>query len=84
MNPGSEPWVAVGASLTDSMGERVDLAAFQPVPIAPNQDGNVVVGTEREPGQLTCPCAVKLWDAPGKRVVTLGNITFPDGPKPKR
>jgi hypothetical protein len=60
------------------------LGAFQPAPILTSSEGNIVLGTEREPGQLACPCTVKLWDDPGKRVVTLGNITFPDGPKPGR
>lgn len=84
LNAGDEPWTTGGAALLDSSGEQVSLAAFQPAPILTSSEGNIVLGTEREPGQLTCPCAVKLWDAPGKRVVTLGNIVFPDGPKPKR
>ena len=71
----------MGASLADSTGERVELSTFQPMPILAGNVGNVVVGTEREPGPLACPCTVKLWDAPGTRVVTLGNITFPDGPE---
>ena len=84
LNPGDGPWTTGGASLLDSTGEQVGLAAFQSSPIVSGTEGNVVVGTEREPGQLSCPCTVKLWDSPGTRVVTLGNITFPDAPKPKR
>lgn len=39
-----------------------------------------MVGTERRPGPLSRPCTFKLWDATETRVVTLGNITFPEGP----
>lgn len=84
LNPGDGPWTTGGASLLDSTGEQVGLAAFQSAPIVAGTEGNVVLGTEREPGKLACPCTVKLWDSPGTRVVTLGNIIFPDAPKPKR
>jgi hypothetical protein len=82
-NPSAEPWTTAGAALTDSTGEQVDLSAFQRAPIVPGAAGNVVVGTEREPGQLACPCTLKLWEASGSRVVTLGNIRFPEVPKPQ-
>ncbi len=39
--------------------------------------GSVVVGAEREAGQLACPCILKLWESQGLRTVTLGNFTFP-------
>lgn len=80
-NPGTEPWKAAGALLVSSTGEAVELTAWQDSAIPPRGTGHVVVGTNRELGQLTCPCIIKLWDAPGARVVTLGNITFPYGPK---
>ncbi|PTL75768.1 hypothetical protein DAT35_52910 [Vitiosangium sp. GDMCC 1.1324] len=44
---------------------------------APRDPGFAVVGAEREPGQLACPCTLKLWEAQGPRTVTLGNVTFP-------
>ena len=83
-NPGAEPWTVAGAALVDSVGEHVELATWQAAPILPASDGDVVVGTEREPGQLACPCALKLWEAPGSRVVTLGGVTFPEAPKSGR
>jgi hypothetical protein len=63
---------------------QVDLSAWQETPILAGGDGNVVVGTERKPGPLACPCTSKLWESPDARVVTLGNVTCPDGPKPGR
>lgn len=36
-----------------------------------------MVGTERAPEQLGCPCTLKLWEAHGPRTVTIGNVTFP-------
>ncbi|WP_434381561.1 DUF2381 family protein [Melittangium boletus] len=76
-NPGAEPWTVAGAVLKDSTGAEVELSTWQESAIAPGALGFVVVGTEREPGQLGCPCTLKLWEAQGPRTVTLGNITFP-------
>ena len=45
--------------------------------IAPGALVVVVVGAEREPGTLACPCTLKLWESQGPRTVTLGNVTFP-------
>ncbi|MFL5354064.1 DUF2381 family protein [Archangium sp.] len=78
LNPGAEPWTAAGAMLKDAAGAEVELSAWQASAIAPGTLGFVVVGTEREPGQLACPCNLKLWEAQGARTVTLGNVTFPD------
>ncbi|WP_395848352.1 DUF2381 family protein [Cystobacter fuscus] len=82
-NPGAEAWTVAGAVLVDSTGAQVDMAARQAAPILPAGAGTVVVGTESAPGLLSCPCTLKLWEAPGTRVVTLGNIRFPDGPTPE-
>ncbi|MFY0524910.1 DUF2381 family protein [Archangium gephyra] len=76
-NPGAEPWTAAGAVLKDATGAEVELSAWQESAIAPGATGFVVVGAEREPGQLACPCTLKLWEAQGPRTVTLGNVTFP-------
>ncbi|WNG59900.1 DUF2381 family protein [Archangium gephyra] len=54
-----------------------ELNAWQESAIAPGALGHVVVGTEREPGQLGCPCILKPWEAQGLSTVTLGNVTFP-------
>jgi uncharacterized protein (TIGR02268 family) len=79
LNPGAEPWTAAGAVLKDVRGAEVELSAWQASAIAPGALGFIVVGAEREPGQLACPCTLKLWEAQGPRTVTLGNVTFPRG-----
>ena len=79
LNPGAEPWTAAGAELKDSTGAEVELSAWQESAIAPGAMGFVVMGAGREPGQLACPCTLKLWEAQGPRTVTLGNVTFPAG-----
>ncbi|WP_375771946.1 DUF2381 family protein [Archangium gephyra] len=76
-NPGAEPWTAAGAVLKDATGAEVELSVWQESAIAPGAPGFVVMGAEREPGQLACPCTLKLWEAQGPRTVTLGNVTFP-------
>jgi uncharacterized protein (TIGR02268 family) len=76
-NVGAEPWMVAGAVLKDSTGAEVELSAWQESAIASGSLGFVVVGAEREPGQLGCPCTLKLWEAQGPRTITLGNITFP-------
>lgn len=77
LNPGPEPWTTAGAVLKDSTGSEVDLSAWQETTILPGAPGFVVVGAERVPGQLGCPCTLKLWEAQGPRTATLGNIVFP-------
>jgi uncharacterized protein (TIGR02268 family) len=76
-NPGAEPWTVAGAVLKDSTGAEVELSAWQESAIASGALGYVVLGAEREPGQLGCPCTLKLWEAQGPRTVILGNVTFP-------
>ncbi|QRK06211.1 DUF2381 family protein [Archangium violaceum] len=76
-NAGAEPWTVAGAVLKDSTGAEVELSVWQESAIAPGALGFVVVGAEREPGKLGCPCSLKLWEAQGPRTVILGNVTFP-------
>jgi uncharacterized protein (TIGR02268 family) len=77
LNPGPEPWTAAEAVLKDSTGAEVELSVWQETAILPGAIGFVVVGVEREQGQLDCPCSLKLWEAQGPRTVTLGNVKFP-------
>ncbi len=79
LNPGVEPWTATGAVLKDATGAEVELSAWQESAIAPGALGFVMMGAEGEPGQLACPCTLKLWEAQGPRTVTLGNVMFPAG-----
>ncbi|QRN99301.1 DUF2381 family protein [Archangium violaceum] len=86
LNPGTEPWTAEGAVLKDSAGASVELSVWQETAISSDTIGAIVVGAQREPGQLSCPCTLKLWEAQGTRTVTIGNVTFPAvkrNPEPK-
>lgn len=77
-NLGAEPWKVAGAALVGSAGEEVSLAAWQEAPIPPGPTkGLVVVGTERAPERLGCPCTLKLWETGELRTVTLERVTFP-------
>ena len=78
-NPGAEPWTLAGAVLKDAMGAEAELSAWQEAAITPGTRGFIVIGTDREPGQRACPCALTLWEAQGPRTVTLGNVMFPAG-----
>jgi uncharacterized protein (TIGR02268 family) len=77
LNPGAEPWAAAGAMLKDSKGAEVELSVWQETAIPSKTTGTIVMGAQREPGQLDCPCTLKLWEAQGRRTVTIGDITFP-------
>ncbi len=76
-NSGAEPWTAAGAELKDLTGVEVKLSAWQASAIAPSTLGFVLVGAEREPGHLACPCTLKLWEAQGPRTITLKNVRLP-------
>ena len=56
----------------------VALSAWQEsaIPVG-SRGGFVLVGTDKAPEQLGCPCTLKLWEGQGLRTITLGNITFP-------
>jgi uncharacterized protein (TIGR02268 family) len=77
LNPGVEPWTAAGAVLKDSTGAEVEFSSWQEAALPPGAVGFVVVGAEREAGQLACPCTLTLWEAEGPRTVTIRNVTFP-------
>ena len=77
LNPDTEPWTLAGALLKDSTGAEVKLSPWQEAAIPPGSLGFVVVGANREPQQLDCPCTLKLWEEGGPRTVTLGDVMFP-------
>jgi hypothetical protein len=63
--------------LKDSTGAAVELSVWQETAISPDTFGTIVVGAQRGPGQLDCPCTLKLWEAQRTRTVTVANVTFP-------
>ena len=46
-------------------------------PILPNQEVLLVVETELLEEEARGTFVLKLWDASGSRLVTVGNVTFP-------
>jgi|GEM_PF-3450571 len=79
-NPGTLPWTVKGAVLVGKNQEVKPLRLiWQPLPIPPNPEelGVIVVELEMTAREARGPFTLKLWDESEKRVVTLGNVTFP-------
>ncbi|ATB46012.1 DUF2381 family protein [Corallococcus macrosporus] len=74
-----QPWTAVGATLRGRANEELKvLQVWQSGPVAPGSVGpRVVVEAEAASESPQGPFTLKLWDADGRRTVTLGNVTFP-------
>jgi len=78
LNPGTRPWVAAGAVLRGANGQVLKpLPLWQPEPIAPGQQGRVVVEVLVTKEQARGTYTLTLWDADQKRTVTLGHVTSP-------
>ncbi|WP_163785078.1 DUF2381 family protein [Myxococcus vastator] len=75
----AQPWTAVGATLRGKANEELKvLQVWQSGPVAPGSDTQrVVVEAEAASESPQGPFTLKLWDADGRRTVTLGNVTFP-------
>ncbi|MFP2900330.1 DUF2381 family protein [Corallococcus sp. 4LFB] len=74
-----QPWTAVGAMLRGKANEELKvLRVWQSGPLAPDSTNQrVVVEAEAASKFPQGPFTLKLWDADGRRTVTLGNVTFP-------
>ncbi|WP_141621927.1 DUF2381 family protein [Myxococcus sp. AB036A] len=74
-----QPWTAVGATLRGKANEELKvLQVWQSGPLAPGSTNQrVVVEAEAASESPQGPFTLKLWDADGRRTVTLGNVTFP-------
>lgn len=72
-----EPWMATRATLLDPTGTEVELSSWQMAAIQPGALGIVVVGTDQHPGQVKCPCDLRLWATQGLYDVRVGALTFP-------
>lgn len=76
-NSGSEPWIAVGASLVDARGEEMQGVKFQQEDvIAPNEVRSVIVEVAITAAQARGELTLRLWDAAG-RAITIPEVTFP-------
>jgi len=77
LNGTAAPWRVAGAVLTDGSGRKLELLAWQQAPLSPGNRGVVVVGAQRAPAPLRCPCALELWEEGRARTVTLRQVAFP-------
>jgi uncharacterized protein (TIGR02268 family) len=80
VNLGTQPWALKEAALMGKGQESKPLKVSwqsSPIPPDPEERGVVVVELELTAGEARGPFTLKLWDESGKRVVTLGNVTFP-------
>ncbi|WP_141593882.1 DUF2381 family protein [Myxococcus sp. AB056] len=75
----AQPWTAVGAMLRGKANEEMKvLRVWQSGPVASGPAvQRVVVEAEAASESPKGPFTLKLWDADGRRTVTLGNVTFP-------
>jgi uncharacterized protein (TIGR02268 family) len=77
---GRQPWALQGAALVGKGQEPKPMkVSWQPSPILPGPEEAEVVVVEWEltAQEAQGPFTLKLWDQSGKRLITLGNVTFP-------
>ncbi|MGZ3458948.1 MAG: DUF2381 family protein [Archangium sp.] len=76
-NGGAAPWMPRGAKLVGPKGEELKASAWPPEPIYPGKSRLLYVEVQAANVQTVGPFVLKLWEADGSRIVTLGNVTFP-------
>jgi len=77
-NPdGAAPWTAQGAMLTGPKGEELKGSVWPPEPVLPGKWRTLFIEVQADDAQTAGAFILKLWEANGPRVVTIGNITFP-------
>ncbi|MCY1045624.1 DUF2381 family protein [Corallococcus sp. bb12-1] len=75
---GAPAWVAKGATLRGKAGAELKvLRLWQQGPIPMGEFGRVVVEADAPTAAAQGVFSLKLWEADGPRVITLGNVTFP-------
>lgn len=74
---GAAPWTAQGAMLTGTKGEELKGSVWQPKPVRSGKWRTLFIEVQAEDVQTVGPFILKLWEADGPRIVTLGNVTFP-------
>ncbi|WNG30107.1 DUF2381 family protein [Cystobacter fuscus] len=78
---GTQPWALKDAALVGKGQEPKPMkVSWQPSPISPGaakEEEVVVVEWELTAREAQGPFTLKLWDQSGKRLITLGNVTFP-------
>lgn len=77
VNSGTEPWMATGAALMDSKGEKLrGTRLWQEAPIAPKLSRLVVVEVDAESGEPQGDVTLLLWED-GPRSITIQGIVLP-------
>lgn len=78
-NPSAQPWMIQGAVLLNKGKEPRRAKVWQSAPLEPDSGGTglVVVELELTAQEARGPFTLKAWDESGRRLVTLGNVTFP-------
>ncbi|KFA93745.1 hypothetical protein Q664_07260 [Archangium violaceum Cb vi76] len=71
------PWMTQGAKLVGPKGEELEGSIWQPRPLHPRKPLTLYIEVQTENVQTVGPFTLKLWEADGLRLVTLGNVTFP-------
>lgn len=75
----TQSWTTGGATLTSTTGEALRvLPVWQQEPItSDSRNPRVVVEAEASENEARGSFILKLWEAGGKRTITLSNVTFP-------
>ncbi|AKJ04173.1 Hypothetical protein AA314_05799 [Archangium gephyra] len=76
LNAGTTPWIAAGASLVSTTGERLEVRIGQVGPIPPQEARRVFVEADAASGVPRGEVTLRLWGADG-REITLPQVTFP-------
>ncbi|MGZ3460561.1 MAG: DUF2381 family protein [Archangium sp.] len=77
-NPnGAMPWTAQGAKLVGPKGEELKGSIWPPKPALPGEPFTLFIEVQAPDAQTVGPFILKLWEAEGPRIVTLGNVTVP-------
>jgi len=76
-NLGTLPWQAHNAALVNKVQEAAKVKVWSRSPIPPDKEDLVVVETELPEQEARETYVLKIWDESGRRLVTIGHITFP-------
>jgi len=76
-NMGTQPWRVHEAALVGKGQEARKVKVWPLAPILPDQEVLLVLETELLEEEARGTFVLKLWDASGSRLVTVGNVTFP-------
>lgn len=77
-NPeGAKPWTPQGAVLVGPKGELLDATFWPTEPIPSGERRRIWIEMMAPEARTEGPFILKTWEADGRRIFTLGNVTFP-------